>query len=62
MVSDGKGTTLILNSKTFCAFLLPQIGLLCCFLGYHGDYAYFCNIKDRVYDQGKFANRIYGHS
>ena len=27
MVSDGKGTTLILNDKEFCAFLLCDKGL-----------------------------------
>lgn len=38
MVSDGKGTTLILNDKVFRPFLCFKIGLLSCSLGHDGDY------------------------
>jgi len=37
MVSDGKGTTLILIGKVFLSFLSFNMGLLSRFLGYHGD-------------------------
>ena len=39
MVSDGKGTTFILNGKVFLSFLSLKMGLLNGFLGCHGDYS-----------------------